>query len=84
MGALSGIRVLDLGVLAQAHQAALLLGDMGATVIKVELPGIGDQSRWIPATFGHAESGYWIGYNRGKKASLLTFVSPRVVTCFCG
>jgi formyl-CoA transferase len=67
---------LDLGVLAQAHQAALLLGDMGATVIKVELPGIGDQSRWIPATFGHAESGYWIGCNRGKKSVTIDLRKP--------
>lgn len=35
MGALSGIRVLDLGVLVQAPQAALLLGDMGASVKKL-------------------------------------------------
>jgi crotonobetainyl-CoA:carnitine CoA-transferase CaiB-like acyl-CoA transferase len=76
MGALSGIRVLDLGVLVQAPQAALLLGDMGATVIKVELPGIGDQSRWIPATFGHAESGYWIGCNRGKQSVTIDLRKP--------
>ncbi len=76
MGALSGIRVLDLGVLVQAPQAALLLGDMGATVIKVELPGVGDQSRWIPATYGHAESGYWIGCNRGKQSVTIDLRKP--------
>jgi crotonobetainyl-CoA:carnitine CoA-transferase CaiB-like acyl-CoA transferase len=76
MGALSGIRVLDLGVLVQAPQAALLLGDMGATVIKVELPGMGDQSRWIPATYGHAESGYWIGCNRGKQSVTIDLRKP--------
>jgi crotonobetainyl-CoA:carnitine CoA-transferase CaiB-like acyl-CoA transferase len=76
MGALSGIRVLDLGVLVQAPQAALLLGDMGATVIKVELPGMGDQSRWIPATYGHSESGYWIGCNRGKQSVTIDLRKP--------
>jgi crotonobetainyl-CoA:carnitine CoA-transferase CaiB-like acyl-CoA transferase len=67
---------LDLGVLVQAPQAALLLGDMGASVIKVELPGIGDQSRWIPATYGHAESGYWIGCNRGKRSVTIDLRKP--------
>jgi crotonobetainyl-CoA:carnitine CoA-transferase CaiB-like acyl-CoA transferase len=76
MGALDGIRVLDLGVLVQAPQAALLLGDMGASVIKVELPGIGDQSRWIPATYGHAMSGYWIGCNRGKRSVTIDLRKP--------
>jgi crotonobetainyl-CoA:carnitine CoA-transferase CaiB-like acyl-CoA transferase len=84
MGALSGIRVLDLGVLAQAHQAALLLGDMGATVIKVELPGIGDQLDGYLPPLAMPKAATGLDVTAGKKASLLTFVSPRVVTCFCG
>ena len=48
MGALDGTRVIDLGLLVQGPQAAAMLGDLGARVIKVELPGLGDQARWIP------------------------------------
>ena len=41
-GPLSGIRVLDVGILVQGPQAGALLSDMGADVVKVELPRFGD------------------------------------------
>jgi CoA:oxalate CoA-transferase len=71
MGALNGIRVLDLGLLVQAPQAALSLSDMGAEVIKVELPGLGDQARWVTAVVGGNVSGFWTGCNRGKRSITL-------------
>jgi crotonobetainyl-CoA:carnitine CoA-transferase CaiB-like acyl-CoA transferase len=46
MGALDGIRVADLGLLVQGPQAALMLADFGADVIKVEPPA-GDGTRWV-------------------------------------
>ena len=67
-GALAGLRVLDLGLLVQAPQAAQLLSDMGADVIKVELPGLGDQARWIPASLDDRRPAYFIGCNRGKRS----------------
>ena len=76
MGALAGIRVIDLGILVQAPQAALLLGDLGADVIKVELPYIGDQSRWVVAEYGGTVSGYWIGCNRGKRSITIDLRTP--------
>ena len=48
MGALSGIRVIDVGLLVQGPQAGQTLVDLGAEVIKVELPLMGDMARWIP------------------------------------
>ena len=58
MGALDGVRVLDAGMLVQGPQAAALLADMGAEVIKVELPGFGDQSRWIPVNLTDRRAPY--------------------------
>ena len=66
--ALEGIRVLDLGLLVQAPQAAQLLGDFGADVIKVELPELGDQSRWIPISLEDLRGPFFVGCNRGKRS----------------
>jgi CoA:oxalate CoA-transferase len=76
MGALTGIRVLDLGLLVQAPQAALSLSDMGAEVIKVELPGLGDQARWVTNVVGGTVSGFWTGCNRGKRSITVDLRKP--------
>lgn len=76
MGALDGIRVLEVGLLVQGPQATALLHDMGADVIKVELPYIGDQSRWIVPKPGMADSGYFWGCNRGKRSITLDLRNP--------
>ena len=68
MGALDGLKVVEAGLLVQGPQAAATLGQWGADVIKVELPGRGDQSRWLPAQPGDAASAYFIGCNRGKRS----------------
>jgi formyl-CoA transferase/CoA:oxalate CoA-transferase len=70
-GALEGIRVLDLGLLVQGPQAAQLLRDLGAEVIKVELPGLGDQARWIPISLDDLRAPYFVGCNRGKRSITL-------------
>lgn len=67
-GALDGFRVLDLGQLVQGPQAAQLLCDLGADVIKVELPGVGDLSRRLPISIDDLRAPFWEGCNRGKRA----------------
>src|SRR3954470_1906403 len=68
MGALDGVKVVEAGLLVQAPQAAATLGEWGADVVKVELPGFGDQSRWLPVQPGDGRSAYFIGCNRGKRS----------------
>jgi crotonobetainyl-CoA:carnitine CoA-transferase CaiB-like acyl-CoA transferase len=70
-GALSGIRVVEAGLLVQGPQASAMLAQMGADVIKVELPGVGDQSRWLPISHDDRRSAYFAGCNRGKRSAAI-------------
>jgi crotonobetainyl-CoA:carnitine CoA-transferase CaiB-like acyl-CoA transferase len=71
MGALDGLVVLDLTRVLAGPLAAMLLGDMGADVIKVERPGAGDDTRgWGPPFVGN-ESAYYLGVNRNKRSLTL-------------
>jgi crotonobetainyl-CoA:carnitine CoA-transferase CaiB-like acyl-CoA transferase len=76
MGALDGIKVIEAGLLVQGPQAAATLGEWGADVVKVELPGFGDQSRWLPVQPGDARSAYFIGCNRGKRSVTVDLRTP--------
>lgn len=71
VGALDGIRVIDVGLLVQGPQAAQTMADMGADVIKVELPDMGDQGRWIPISLEDLRAPYFVGNNRGKRSITL-------------
>ena len=68
MPALDGLKVLEAGLLIQGPQAAALLHDWGAEVVKVELPGLGDQARWLPVEPGDGRSAFFIACNRGKRS----------------
>lgn len=70
-GALDGIRVLEAGLLIQGPQAALLLRDMGADVIKIELPKYGDLSRNIRVVPDDPRSAVFTACNRGKRSVTL-------------
>lgn len=76
MGALDGIKVAEVGLLIQGPQAAALLGDWGADVIKVELPNFGDQARWLPVAPGDPRSPWFIGCNRGKRSLTVDLRTP--------
>jgi CoA:oxalate CoA-transferase len=74
-GPLSGIRVLDLSQLLLGPYATMLFSDLGAEVIKIERPGIGDIARGSgPSVRG--VSLYFLSLNRGKKSMTLDLRSP--------
>jgi CoA:oxalate CoA-transferase len=75
-GALDGITVLEAGLLVQGPQAAALLAQLGADVTKIELPGFGDQSRWLPISASDLRSAYYMGCNRGKRSITLDVRTP--------
>jgi crotonobetainyl-CoA:carnitine CoA-transferase CaiB-like acyl-CoA transferase len=74
-GALAGIRVLDLTRILAGPLCAMMLGDMGADVIKVEPPGTGDDTRtWGPPFVG-GEAAYFLGLNRNKRSMTLNMAA---------
>jgi crotonobetainyl-CoA:carnitine CoA-transferase CaiB-like acyl-CoA transferase len=77
-GPLSGIRVLDFSRVLAGPAASMALGDLGAEIIKVEPPGIGDDTRGFPP-FSDGHSVYFLGINRGKKSIVIDLKSPEGV-----
>ncbi len=77
MGLLDGVRVLEAGLLVQGPQASLTLLEWGADVIKIELPGFGDQSRWLPISREDRRSAFFSAYNRGKRSITIDLRLPR-------
>src|SRR5215510_994235 len=75
-GALDGIRVIDLSRFIAGPYCAMLLGDMGADVIKVEPPGRGENSRGF-GPFVEGESLYSMVFNRNKRSLTLDLRSER-------
>ena len=71
IGALDGIRVIDFTRVLAGPYCTMMLGDLGAEVIKVEQPGSGDGTRqWGPPWVGE-ESAYFLSTNRNKKSVTL-------------
>lgn len=68
---LSDIRVLELGQVLAAPYAGMILGDLGAEVIKIESPEGGDSARRTPPHFYKGESVYFMSLNRNKKSVTL-------------
>ena len=79
-GVLDGVRVLDLSRILAGPWSTQLLADLGAEVIKIERPGVGDDTRtWGPPfaeNEGGKEAAYFMSANRGKKSLTLDFTKP--------
>lgn len=75
--ALSGIKVLDLSRILAGPFCTQMLGDLGADVIKVEQPGVGDGTReWGPPYAG-GESAYYLCVNRNKRSITLNLKTEK-------
>lgn len=83
-GLLSGVRVLELSRILAGPWAGQVLADLGATVIKVERPGAGDDTRtWGPPFVKDDQgnpvddlSAYFLCANRGKRSVTIDFTRP--------
>jgi crotonobetainyl-CoA:carnitine CoA-transferase CaiB-like acyl-CoA transferase len=66
---LAGIRVLDLTRVLAGPLCTMMLGDLGADVLKIERPGGGDETRgWGPPFDDRGESAYYLAVNRNKRS----------------
>jgi formyl-CoA transferase len=75
--ALGDVRVVDLSRVLAGPYCTMLLGDLGADVVKVELPGVGDETRrWGPPFVG-GESAYFLSVNRNKRSLTLNLKDGR-------
>src|SRR3954464_13694951 len=74
---LNGIRVLDLTRVLAGPLCTMMLGDLGADVIKVERPGSGDETRgWGPPFDARGESAYYLSVNRNKLGVAIDLSNP--------
>lgn len=77
MSALQGIKVVDLSRVLAGPSCSQTLADLGADVIKIERPKIGDETRhWSPPSFAEGTSAYFATINRNKRSLTLDFTKP--------
>jgi len=76
-GPLKGMVVLDLTWAIAGPYATLLLRDLGAEVIKIEIPGAGDVTRYVPPYYREQVSAYFLNTNRGKEAITLNLKAEK-------
>ena len=77
-GPLDGVRVIDLSAVIAGPFATMILGDLGATVIKIESPR-GDDSRHLGPPFQHGTGHLFLGLNRNKSSLALDLKQPAAV-----
>jgi crotonobetainyl-CoA:carnitine CoA-transferase CaiB-like acyl-CoA transferase len=86
-GPLDGVTIVDLSRVLAGPSCTQMLGDLGADVIKIERPGVGDETRtWGPPFLRDAsgaesaESGYYLSTNRNKRSVTINFAKPQGAT----
>jgi crotonobetainyl-CoA:carnitine CoA-transferase CaiB-like acyl-CoA transferase len=79
---LKGVRILDLSQYIAGPYGTLLLGDLGAEIIKIENPEGGDLSRNLRQYTHKDESAYYLSFNRNKKSLTLNFRNPKATEIF--
>jgi formyl-CoA transferase len=79
---LKGIRVIDLTRIVAGPYCAMALGDLGAEVIKIEHPNMGDETRAWGPPWVKEMSAYFISINRNKKSLTLNFKTPKGIEIF--
>ena len=72
---LKGIKVLDISRVLTGPFCTMILGDLGAEVIKIEIPGTGDETRSWGPPYVEGESAYYLSTNRNKKSVTLNLKS---------
>jgi len=81
-GALSGLRVLDIGTFIAAPFAATLMAEHGAEVFKIELPKVGDHARRLGSPSEAGDTFVWLSEARNKKSVCLDLRTPEGVGIF--
>jgi formyl-CoA transferase len=79
---LKGIRVIDLTRIIAGPYCTMVMGDLGAEIIKVEQPKIGDETRAWGPPWVREVSAYFIAMNRNKKSLTLNFKHPQGIEIF--
>lgn len=79
---LSNVRVLEIGQVLAAPYAGMILGDLGADVIKIESPRGGDSARRTPPHFCGGESIYFMAFNRNKRSISIDLETDRGLQIF--
>jgi len=75
---LAGLRIIDLSRIVAGPLATQIFSDYGAEVIKIEQPGVGDDSRhWAPPRAPDGQASYFFSVNRGKKSVTVNLKHPR-------
>lgn len=79
---LNGVRIADMTQALAGPYGSRFLGDLGAEVIKIEVPDIGDMTRKFAGPNVHGESGYFMAINRNKKGITLNLRTEKGKTIF--